>query len=195
MTFPLSQLLRRFALSLSLLLALPALAQPQPASEPLLQGKGVTAEALVNALSLPEDADRPRTRGLRPVAPAKPGAAAPAGKANLLITFLTNSSQLTPEAEGIVATLAQAMKAEALAGMRFKVQGHADARGDPQVNLALSQSRAAAVARELSQRHGIAADRLDSEGRGSAEPLNKQRVDAPENRRVTVISSRAAPTE
>jgi len=183
-------------LALLLSLTLPALgqAQEQAASEPLLRGKEVTAEALVDALSLPE-AERPRTRGLRPVAPAKPAAPPPPGKANLLITFLTNSSQLTPEAEGIVATLAKAMKSDALAGIRFKVQGHADARGDAQANLLLSQARAAAVARELNQRHGVAADRLESEGRGSAEPLNKQRVDAPENRRVTVISSRPVPTE
>jgi flagellar motor protein MotB len=54
----------------------------------------------------------------------------------------------------------------------------------------LSKARAEAVAAHLTARHGIAAERLQSEGRGSAEPLNKERVDAPENRRVTVISQR-----
>ena len=38
---------------------------------------------------------------------------------------------------------------------------------------------------------GILAVRLKPEGRGSREPINRQRVDAPENRRVTIVSVRA----
>lgn len=182
-------LLIRILAALSLACALP-LAQAQTAPEPekVLKGKEVTAEALVDALNINEPAAAPRTRGLKPVAQSsKPSG----GKANLLITFMTNSTQLTAEAEDIIATLAQAMQSQALSGIRFKVQGHADARGDPNANLALSQARAEAVARQLSSKYGVAADRLSAEGRGSAEPLNKDRVDAPENRRVTVISQRA----
>ena len=74
--------------------------------------------------------------------------------------------------------------------VRFRVEGHADARGDPQANLALSKARAEAVAARLAQKHGVAAERLQPEGKGAAEPLNKERVDAPENRRVTVVSLR-----
>jgi OmpA-OmpF porin, OOP family len=172
-----------------LALALPLGAQ---SPEPVLKGKEVTTEALIDALALP-DANTPRTRGLKPVAAGtKPvaGTAAGAGKANLQITFLTGSTQLTAEAEEIVAKLAQAMKSEQLATQRFRVEGHADARGDPAANLALSKSRAEAVAAQLSGKHGIPAERLEPEGRGSAEPLNKARVDAPENRRVTVVSLR-----
>ncbi len=167
-----------------------AWAQTVPA-EKVLKGKEVTTEALVDALALPE-AGPARTRGLKPVAPSdgsKPSKPS-GGKANLLVTFLTNSTQLTPEAEEILTKLAQAMKTEELAAIRFMVQGHADARGDAQANLQLSKARAESVAAHLSSRHGIAAERLQAEGRGSAEPLNKERVDAPENRRVTVISQR-----
>jgi OmpA-OmpF porin, OOP family len=168
-----------------------AWAQTAPA-EKVLKGKEVTAEALVDALSLPE-AGPARTRGLKPVAATdggKPSKPSSGGKANLLVTFLTNSTQLTPEAEDILTKLAQAMKSEELAAIRFMVQGHADARGDAQANLQLSKARAEAVAAHLSSRHGISAERRQAEGRGSAEPLNKERVDAPENRRVTVISQR-----
>lgn len=185
---PFAQTLRRALLVALLATSLPLAAQ---STEPVLKGKEVTSEALIDALALPA-ANAPRTRGLRPVAPdaAKPGAAPQGGKANLLITFLTNSTQLTAEAEEIVATLAKAMKSEQLATVRFRVEGHADARGDPAANLALSKGRAEAVAASLTSKHGVAAERLQPEGKGSAEPLNKERVDAPENRRVTVVSLR-----
>ncbi|MFN7695550.1 MAG: OmpA family protein [Burkholderiales bacterium] len=183
--------LRIFFVSLLIAVAGPLWAQAAP-PEKVLKGKEVTPEALVDALALPPEAAPPRTRGLRPVAapesskPAKPSS----GRANLQVTFLTNSTQLTPEAEEVLGKLAQAMKSEELAAIRFMVQGHADARGDAQANMLLSKARAEAVAAHLTSRHGIAAERLQSEGRGSAEPLNKERVDAPENRRVTVISQR-----
>lgn len=175
----------RFLLSVALLSMLCGTGQ---ASEPVLKGKDVTPEALIDALA-PTGSVAPRTRGLKPVAPDAARPAAP-GKANLLITFHTNSAQLTAEAEHMVTTLAKAMQAEALASARFLVQGHADARGDAQANLALSQARAESVMAQLVRRHGIASERLQAEGRGAAEPLNKERVDAPENRRVTVINLR-----
>jgi len=37
---------------------------------------------------------------------------------------------------------------------------------------------------------GIAADRLSPVGKGSAELLNTERPDAPENRRVTIVTKR-----
>ncbi len=176
--------------TLLLAVSLPLCAQTAAPAEPVLKGKEVTQEALIDALALPEAA-APRTRGLKPVAQdATRPAPASGGKANLLITFFTNSTQLTAEAEGIVATLAKAMQSEQLAAVRFRVEGHADARGDPAANLALSKARAEAVAARLSGKHGVAAERLQPEGKGSAEPLNKERVDAPENRRVTVVSLR-----
>lgn len=178
-------LLRLLPFIAALLLICVPVAQAQ---EAVLKGKDVTAEALIDALALPE-AGAPRTRGLKPVSPdARPAAAG--GRANLLITFLTNSTTLTAEAEGIVATLAKAMQSDSLSGVRFRVEGHADARGDPQANLALSKARAEAVAARLAQKHGVAAERLQPEGKGAAEPLNKERIDAPENRRVTVVSLR-----
>ena len=100
-------LLRLLPFIAALLLICVPVAQAQ---EAVLKGKDVTAEALIDALALPE-AGAPRTRGLKPVSPdARPSAAAAGGRANLLITFLTNSTTLTAEAEGIVATLAKAMQ-------------------------------------------------------------------------------------
>ena len=50
--------------------------------------------------------------------------------------------------------------------------------------------RAEAVVKYLVSKHGVLPERLQPQGKGSAEPLNKARVDAPENRRVTIVTVR-----
>lgn len=52
-----------------------------------------------------------------------------------------------------------------------RIVGHADRRGNDAYNLDLSRRRALAVARVLTERHGIPASRLIAEGAGRAEPL------------------------
>lgn len=182
---PLRRLLPALTLACALSFSAHSTAQT---AEPVLKGKDVTTEALIDALA-PGAGSASRTRGFKPVA-ADTATPAAGGRASLLITFHTNSTQLTADAQRMVATLAKAMQSDALTSARFKVQGHADARGNAQANLALSQARAEAVAAQLTRRHGIAAERLLAEGRGSAEPYDIDRVDAPENRRVTIINLR-----
>jgi outer membrane protein OmpA-like peptidoglycan-associated protein len=174
-----------------LLAASAAWAQPATGSQgPVLKGSQVTEDALVDALAIEGPAATGATRGFRP-APAgeKPKPYGP-GKANLLITFVTGSSDLTAESQSILDTLAKAMQSDTLAGLSFRVEGHADARGDPERNKALSLARAESVAGYLSTKHGVLPDRLKPIGKGSAEPMNAARVDAPENRRVTIVSTR-----
>ena len=127
-----------------------------------------------------------RTDGSKVVKPANPNA----GKASLQVTFNTNSADLTEEAKGVLDTLARALQSDRLAGFAFKIEGHADARGDADRNLQLSQLRAEAVAAYLIAQHGLLPERLSPVGRGSAELLNTQRIDAPENRRVTIVTVR-----
>lgn len=164
------------------------------AQAPVLKGAEVTEDALVNALAIegpaaPEGA----TRGFRPAKPGadtrtqKPGP----GKASLLITFPTDSAELTPEARATLDTLARAVQSDALAGFSFKVEGHADARGDAERNQQLSQQRAEAVVGYLVSQHAILPERLTAVGKGSSEPLNTLRIDAPENRRVTIVTVRS----
>lgn len=169
-----------------------AQAQDNPPDK-VLKPKEVTTEGLIDALALPDAQATGATRGFRPVAPGeKPKPYGP-GKANLLVTFLTGSAQLSAEAEALLDKMAAAMQSDTLAGVAFRVQGHADARGDEARNKALSQSRAESVVQYLVSKHGILEARLQAEGKGSSEPMNKQRVDAPENRRVTFISTRDLP--
>lgn len=162
----------------------------QSAQGPVLKGNQVTESALVDALAIPGPEASGATRGFRPAAPGqKPKPYGP-GKANLLVTFVTGSAELTTESQAVLDTLAKAMQSDTLAGLAFRVEGHADARGDEERNKALSMSRAESVAKYLATKHSILPERLKPEGKGSAEPMNKSRVDAPENRRVTIVSSR-----
>jgi OmpA-OmpF porin, OOP family len=165
------------------------------AQAPVLKGSEVTEDALVNALAIEGPAaPNVATRGFRP---AKPGADARAttkpapGKASLLITFPTDSAELSPEARATLDTLARAVQSDALAGFSFKVEGHADARGDAERNQKLSQLRAEAVVGYLVSQHAILPERLTAVGKGSSEPLNASRIDAPENRRVTIVTVRS----
>jgi outer membrane protein OmpA-like peptidoglycan-associated protein len=162
-------------------------------ADPVLKGSQVTESALIDALSVegPAVDGKGGTRGFRaPTASGAPAKPAGPGKASLLITFSTNSSEVSSETQSLLDTLARALQSDALAGNSFRVEGHADARGDAEKNLKLSQARAEAVATYLVSKHGILPERLQPAGKGSAEPLNKDKVDAPENRRVTIVTLR-----
>jgi outer membrane protein OmpA-like peptidoglycan-associated protein len=107
-----------------------------------------------------------------------------------LITFTTASSELTGESKASLDVLARALQSDALAGFSFRVEGHSDPRGDAMRNLELSQRRAESVAAYLVQAHGILPERLKAIGKGASEPLNTARIDAPENRRVSIVTLR-----
>jgi outer membrane protein OmpA-like peptidoglycan-associated protein len=146
---------------------------------PIFRGE-VTESELVNALT-PEL----KLRSIRPIPnapPPKPAAA------SLLITFKTNSTELTPRAKSTLDVVARALKTDQLSEFRFRVEGHADPRGNQERNLVLSQGRAESVCDYLAVNHGISRARLAPEGRGDREPLNRQDIAAPENRRVTIVN-------
>jgi OOP family OmpA-OmpF porin len=162
----------------------------------VLKNKEVTESALIDALNIeaPQAASG-ATRGFKPAAPGAASPAAPAkpagaGRANLLIVFDTNSATLTGDSQAALDTVARALQSDALAGLTFRVEGHADARGDAEANRKLSQQRAEAVVGYLVSKHGVLPERLQPQGKGSGEPLNKERMDAPENRRVTIVTIR-----
>lgn len=166
------------------------------AQETVLKGKQATESALIDALTIegPEAAPG-ATRGFRPAegntagAAAKKSVAGP-GKASLLITFGTDSSTISADAQSTLDALARALQSDRLAGFSFRVEGHADARGDPSHNMELSKQRAEAVADYLVKTYGILPERLTPVGKGDTEPMNKERIDAPENRRVTIVTVR-----
>ncbi|MFM2065322.1 MAG: hypothetical protein RLZZ584_231 [Pseudomonadota bacterium] len=178
------------ALGLLLFIARGAQAQgasATPARTEVLKGADVTPDNLVDALA-PSEA-KPLTRGLR-IERDRPAGAAATGKrhaVSLLITFLTNSAQLTATSRQQLDAVATALKDDRLIERRFTIEGHADPRGNERANLQLSQQRAESVRSYLASL-GVAVDRLMPVGKGSAELLNTDDVAAPENRRVTIVT-------
>ena len=154
-------------------------------------------EALRPGADLPGGAT---TRGIRPVSPAAPSAAAPAATAmprqapapsvNLTVTFTSGSAELTPQAVRTLDELGKALASPDLAAFRFRVEGHTDTVGDDAMNQALSERRAAAVVQHLTARFGIPASRLEAVGLGESRPLvpTGDKVNEPRNRRVQVVN-------
>jgi outer membrane protein OmpA-like peptidoglycan-associated protein len=70
----------------------------------------------------------------------------------------------------------------------IEVQGHTDERGDDAYNLDLSRRRAAAVVEYLVA-HGVAANRLTSQGYGETQPVDRRHTEAAWalNRRVAFV--------
>ena len=189
----LPQLLAATALGLAMVAHAQPAATGAASANPVLKGAEVTESALIDALAVegPQGPADAAMRGFR--APTAGGAApkpAGPGRASLLITFATNSTEVSAETQATLDVLARALQSDKLAGNSFRVEGHADARGNADRNLELSQLRAEAVAAYLVSKHGILPERLQAQGKGSSEPLNKERVDAPENRRVTIVTVR-----
>jgi outer membrane protein OmpA-like peptidoglycan-associated protein len=162
------------------------------AQETVLKPSQVTEEALLDALNTgraaaPACADgAAQCRGFGPLPAARP-VKPNAGKANLLITFETDSAELTAESRATLDVVARALQSDTLAGEAFRIEGHADPRGNDEHNLKLSQARAEAVSRYLVEQRAILPMRLSAIGRGSSQPLNTRQPDAPENRRVSVV--------
>lgn len=156
----------------------------------LLKGDKVTEANLLDALTPPPEPVL--TRSLKVSRDNSAGVlAAPKKKpsASLLITFETNSSELTAAARQQLDVVATALKNDRLAEYSFNVEGHADPRGSAEANLVLSQHRAESVRSYLVAQHGIAAERLKAEGKGDTDLLNRKVPTAPENRRVTIVTN------
>lgn len=181
--------MKRHAMLLAALLAAAGAATAQKASP--MKASEVTESAISDALAPPGTpevaASGPRTRGfapsLRPQAAKKSS-----GSAAVLITFVTDSAQLTTESQRALDTIARALRGGRLANLNFVVEGHADPRGGADHNLELSRARAESVVAYLVNEHGIDRQRLLPVGKGAAEPLNRDQPAAPENRRVTFIT-------
>jgi OmpA-OmpF porin, OOP family len=155
----------------------------------VLKGKAVTEENLLDALT---PSDQIVTRSLR-VRPSGAGVPAPTAarkpSASLLITFETNSAELTAAAKQQLDVVGAALKNDRLAEYNFNVEGHADPRGNAESNMVLSKQRAESVRAYLVGNHGIVAQRLNAEGKGDLELLNRAYPAAPENRRVTIVTN------
>ena len=128
--------------------------------------------------------EQPSAKVLEQIAKAPPKR----NSASVLITFVTNSSELADSAKASLDVVARALHADRLMSYKFLVEGHADPRGNAEDNLRLSQARAVSVVNYLAEQHQISRDRLRPIGKGDTEPLNTRQIDAAENRRVTIVT-------
>jgi outer membrane protein OmpA-like peptidoglycan-associated protein len=99
------------------------------------------------------------------------------------INFAFNSAVLPAEAHAMIDMMAQLMKESP--AIKVRVEGHTDATGAVDYNVALSERRALSVAEYL-VKQGIEPARLILIGKGMAEPLTQNRYD-PANRRVQFV--------
>jgi OmpA-OmpF porin, OOP family len=130
-----------------------------------------------------------KMRGLAPVgSAASPSAAQAQPSASLNIKFAFNSAQLVPEAEKTLGELAKALKSQELGKASVSIVGHTDAKGSAAYNLKLSQRRAEAVKAYLVSHFGIAAGRLEAQGKGQADLLDPSNPMSEVNRRVEIIN-------
>jgi outer membrane protein OmpA-like peptidoglycan-associated protein len=101
--------------------------------------------------------------------------------------FANNKDVILPRSEPVLAQMATTLSRMAWL-KKIRIEGHTDARGEPDPNLDLSRRRAASVRRALIER-GIDEARLESEGYGEAQPIDSNATveGRANNRRVEFV--------
>jgi outer membrane protein OmpA-like peptidoglycan-associated protein len=107
---------------------------------------------------------------------------------DLEINFEFNSDAIGGKAMPQVTALGQALTSADLKGGTFVVAGHTDGKGADPYNQSLSERRADAVKRFLSEKYKIDASNLVTVGYGRSQLKNSSNPLAGENRRVQVIN-------
>ena len=111
---------------------------------------------------------------------------------DLYISFGLNSSQLSPDGRATLDNLGNALKDKKLESYTFLVGGHTDAKGNPALNMRLSERRAAAVRRYLVAKYHIQPTRLAVRGFGSTQLLEPSNPEDGVNRRVQILNTSTA---
>jgi OmpA-OmpF porin, OOP family len=103
------------------------------------------------------------------------------------IYFDTDKSDLKPESQPTLQEIAKLLKQDA--SLKLYIVGHTDNVGGFDYNIGLSERRAAAVVKELSAKHGVAATRLKPAGVGMLSPVapNDAERGRAKNRRVELV--------
>jgi OmpA-OmpF porin, OOP family len=105
------------------------------------------------------------------------------------ILFDVNSAIVNPESFGSLKDIADVLKDDAT--LKLMIVGHTDADGDAAANITLSHKRADAVKEALVKQFGIDAARLQTDGKGSTQPVapNGTATGKAQNRRVEFIKT------
>ena len=103
------------------------------------------------------------------------------------ILFDVNSANIKPQSYGTLKEMANVLKE--YADLKVKIIGHTDADGADAANLDLSKRRAASVKSALAKEFEIVENRMETDGKGEGEPIDKNDTPAGKanNRRVEFI--------
>jgi len=103
------------------------------------------------------------------------------------ILFDVNSATIKPESYGTLKEMANVLTE--FSDLKVKIVGHTDADGKDDANLELSKKRAASVKEALTKEFGIDSSRMETDGKGESEPIDKNDNPAGKanNRRVEFI--------
>jgi outer membrane protein OmpA-like peptidoglycan-associated protein len=153
-------------------------------------------DQLIQSLTPPPEGATPdSTRGLRVLSGKSHETGSSAGAHDsrasavaLDVRFATGSAELTDAARDTVERIGKALNSQQLSGYRFMIEGHTDSTGHPDRNLMLSQKRAEAVKSYLVSTAGVPADRLQTDGKGSSDPLDPDHPASGVNRRVQIVN-------
>jgi OOP family OmpA-OmpF porin len=87
------------------------------------------------------------------------------------ILFDVNSDRIRPESYGVMKDIANVLAENS--SVRVKIIGHTDSDGSDADNLTLSKKRAESVKGSLIKDFGIDAARLETDGKGESQPVDK----------------------
>jgi outer membrane protein OmpA-like peptidoglycan-associated protein len=107
---------------------------------------------------------------------------------DMIIYFAFDSAELLPEAQPVLDKLGTALAQDDFRGRSFVIAGHADAKGTPDYNRALSERRAESVKRYLKDKFNLSANDLMTVGYGFEQLKNTDNPLSEENRRVQVVN-------
>lgn len=122
----------------------------------------------------------------RTIAPKARIAPASVGRADLRMSFVTGSAELTPAGKSEALKFITALKSPALATRKFRIEGHTDSVGSREANLDLSRRRAQSVVDFLASQ-GADPEKFDVQGYGPDRPLDGLSAANGANRRVEVV--------
>jgi len=125
-----------------------------------------------------------RNRTIAPKARSAPSAIG--RRADLLMSFVTGSAELTPAGKREAMKFVTALQSPALSTRKFRIEGHTDSVGSRESNIELSQRRAQSVVDFLASQ-GADSGKFEVQGYGPDKPLDGRSAANGANRRVEVV--------
>lgn len=158
---------------------------PQAVSAPSTLGTKsrarIAADSPRNAVAAASKPGRNRSIAAKP----RPAPSA-IGRADMRMSFVTGSAELTPAGKAEAMKFITALKSPSLSSRKFRIEGHTDSVGTRESNLELSKRRAQAVVNFLAAQ-GADPAKFDVQGYGFDKPLDGRTAAAGANRRVEVV--------